>query len=94
MLTVGVKELKNKLTYYLGLAKSGDNIVVTDRGKPVAILHSLDVIEEKAGFEERLASLAKKGMIRLPQKDAKLMPFKPIKAKGKPVSETIIEERR
>ena len=50
MALVGIKELKNRLTYYLGLAKEGDNIIVTDRGKPVAILHSLD----KAGKTARL----------------------------------------
>lgn len=91
---VGIKELKNKLTYYLGLTKKGDSIVVTDRGIPVAVLHNLDAVEENASIEERLASLAKQGKIRLPLTNAKLKPFKPIKVKGKPVSETIIEERR
>lgn len=94
MQRVGVKELKNKLTYYLNLAKGGDNIIVTDRGMPVAILHSLDIVEKEAGLEERLAVLAKQGKIRLPVKGAKLAPFKPIKARGKPASEIIIEERR
>lgn len=94
MALVGIKELKSRLTYYLGLAKEGDNIIVTDRGKPVAILHSLDKAEKTAGLEERLASLAKQKMIRLPLKKGKLKLFKPIKIKGKPLSETIIEERR
>ena len=91
---VGIKELKNRLTYYLGLTKRGDSIVVTDRGMPVAVLHNLDTVEENAGIEERLASLAKQGKIRLPLKNAGLKPFKPLKIKGKPISETIIEERR
>ncbi|TAL25705.1 MAG: type II toxin-antitoxin system prevent-host-death family antitoxin [Nitrospirae bacterium] len=91
---VGIKELKNRLTYYLGLTKRGDSIVVTDRGTPVAVLHNLDAVEKSAGIEERLASLAKQGKIRLPLKSAGLKPFKPVKVKGKPVSETIIEERR
>lgn len=94
MQMVGVKELKNKLTYYLRLAKEGSNIIVTDRGKPVAILRNLDSIEKDAGIEEKLASLAKQGMLRLPLKKGKMKPFKPIKIKGAPLSETIIEERR
>ena len=36
MLTVGVRELKNRLTYYLKAVKQGDDIVVTERGMPVA----------------------------------------------------------
>jgi len=91
---VGVKELKDHLSHYLDLTKKGDNIIVTDRGTPIAILHSLDKIEKEAGFEERLAALAKQGKIRLPLKNAKFTPFRPIKAKGKPASEIIIEERR
>jgi len=51
-------------------------------------------MRNRTGIEERLASLAKRGMLRLPLKKGKLPPFKSVKAAGKPVSETIIEERR
>lgn len=91
---VGIRELKNRLTHYLGLTKEGSNIIVTDRGTPVAILHSLDKIEEKAGMEERLAALAKRGVVRLPIKKGKLPYMESIKTQGKPASEIIIEERR
>jgi prevent-host-death family protein len=91
---VGIKELKNRLTYYLRLTKEGDNIIVTDRGIPVAVLHGLDNVEKDASLEERLASLAKQGKIRLPLKKGRLGSFKPIKVKGKPASEIIIEDRR
>ncbi len=41
---VGKKELefKNKLNHYLKMTRKGDRIVVTDKGLPIAILHSLD----------------------------------------------------
>lgn len=35
---VGVRELKAKLSEYLGRAEAGEQIVVTDRGRPVARL--------------------------------------------------------
>ena len=94
MQMIGIKELKNKLTYYIKVTRGGDNVIVTDRGSPVAILHSLDQIESSAGIDERLASLAKRGMIRLPTKRGKLSAFKGIDTTGKPASEIIIEERR
>ena len=94
MQMVGIKELKNKLSRYLKLVREGDNIIVTDRGAPIAILHSLDHIEGKADVEERLASLAKKGMMRLPLEQGKLTAFKSIETTGKPASEIILEERR
>jgi prevent-host-death family protein len=94
METVGIRELKNKLTYYLKLTKEGSKIIVTDRGSPVAIIQSIDRMRNKMGVEERLASLARKGMLRLPLKKGKLPPFKSVKAPGKPASEIIIEERK
>ena len=94
MKMVGIKELKNKLTYYLKLTKEGNKIIVTDRGSPVEIIQSIDRVRNKTEIEVRLASLAKRGMLRLPLKKGKLPPFKSVKAAGKPVSEIIIEERR
>jgi prevent-host-death family protein len=94
MEVVGIKELKNKLTYYLRLTRQGDKIVVTDRGSPVAIIRSVDEIEENEDGEERLASLAKRGMVRLPAKRGRFKKFKAIRVPGKPASEIIIEERR
>jgi prevent-host-death family protein len=36
MKIVGLKTLKNKLSEYVRLAASGETVVVTDRGRPVA----------------------------------------------------------
>lgn len=57
MQMVGVRELKDHLTHYLSMIKRGENVVVTDRGNPIAILHSLDHTDVTAAPEEKLASL-------------------------------------
>src|SRR6266568_7530618 len=36
MRTVGLKTLKNKLSEYVRAAASGETVVITDRGRPVA----------------------------------------------------------
>jgi prevent-host-death family protein len=94
MQSVGIRELKNRLTYYIEIAKSGDNIVVTDRGVPVAILHNLDQIEEKSSLEERLAYLAKQGFLTLPRKRPAFPRIERVQIKGGPLSETVIKDRR
>ena len=91
---VGVRELKNRLTYYLRLTRQGDNVIVTDRGKPLAILHAVESVEETAGTEERLVSLAAKGLVRLPGQHSKVSAKQPAGIKGKAVSKMIIEDRR
>lgn len=94
MQLVGIRELKNRLTHYISLIKKGEDVVVTDRGNPVAILHSLDQIEVNASSEARLASLAKKGMVKLPLKDSRDTKTRAVPIKGKPLSRIVIEERR
>jgi len=74
------------------LTKGGSKIIVTDRGAPVA--KSIDRVKNHVGVEERLASLAKRGMLRLPMKKGKLPPFKSVKVTGKPASKIILEQRR
>ena len=94
MQTVGVRELKNRLTHYLSEVKGGENVVVTDRGKPVAIMHRLDKLEDDDGLEERLAALAAQGYLTLPAtKEQRVVPQR-MKVEGELVSETIIRERR
>jgi antitoxin (DNA-binding transcriptional repressor) of toxin-antitoxin stability system len=94
MQTVGVRELKNRLTYYLGEIKNGENVVVTDRGNPVAIMHRLDKIEKDAGLDERLAVLAAQGHLHLPSASGPGAPFTPVPLEGEPLSESLIRERR
>lgn len=92
---VGVRELKDHLTRYLTLIKMGENVVVTDRGNPIAIMHALDKTETTASPEQKLASLANRGMIRLGSGKKKLdLSTKAVTVKGKPLSEIVIEDRR
>ncbi len=91
---VGIRELKNKLTYYLKLTRKGDRVIVTDRGAPIAVLHGIDAVDPAASVEERLAAFAGKGMIKFPGKPDRLTPFRPFHIKGKLASAIIIEERR
>lgn len=93
MSTVGVRELKNRLAHYLGRAKRGEEIVVTERGKPVAILQSIDAVETTTSLEGRLAKLAASGLVTLPT-GTLLKRVRRVHVSGPPVSRTILEERR
>jgi prevent-host-death family protein len=42
MTTVGVKELKNRLSEYLDRVAKGERVIVTERGRPVATLAAVD----------------------------------------------------
>ncbi len=88
----GVRELKNRLTHYLRLIRQGEEVIITDRGKPIAVLKPIEEPEGRMGWEERLAALAKRGLITLPRGK---FDFKtpPAPLKGRPLSETVLEDR-
>jgi prevent-host-death family protein len=94
MITAGIRDLKNQLTKYIELVKEGATVIVTDRGKPVAILHDLSNIEVDAGHDEVLASMAAAGKVKLPVRGGGIRNFKATLIKGKSISETIVEDRR
>ena len=94
MTYVGVRELKDRLTHYLKQAQDVGPVIVTDRGKPIVILHDLSGVEENAGVEERLASLAHRGLVRLPNRKGGLSTGKPVKTTGAPASAMLVEDRR
>jgi len=92
MSTVGVRELKNRLTHYLRRTKQGEEIVVTERGKPIAVIKPLKPREDEQAVIRRLEA---EGILR-PALKRGPMPkptWKPIRVKGKPMSQTISEER-
>lgn len=51
MAEVGITQLRRELKAWLEKAQAGDEVVITDRGRPVARLNGIDV----APFLDRLA---------------------------------------
>ncbi len=94
MTIVGVRDLKNQLPKYLNMVKKGGQVIVTDRGKPIAIIHDLTGIETNASHNEILASLASAGKIRLPVRTGSVKKFEGVSIKGKSITDTVLESRR
>ncbi|MCB0998175.1 MAG: type II toxin-antitoxin system prevent-host-death family antitoxin [Acidimicrobiales bacterium] len=84
---VGIRELKNGLSGYIDRVRDGEEVIVTDRGRPVARLSALD-----ASYD-RLAELVAAGVVRPPASPDRYLPKRRIKAKGS-VSELVAEQRR
>lgn len=65
MRTTGIAELKAKLSEYLASVKAGNEVLITERGAPIARISPLpDTVASEAGIEE----LERKGLIRRPTK--------------------------
>jgi prevent-host-death family protein len=87
---VGARELKTRLGAYLREVRGGATLIVTERGEPVAEIRPLPAggTTEKARLDELVARGA---LTRSSAK--KLSSFRPIPHAGRPLSETIVEDR-
>jgi prevent-host-death family protein len=93
MSTVGVKKLKDRLTQYLRHTKLGEEVIVTERGTPIALIQPIKSADKAASLEARLARLAARGTVTLPtQKPLKRVRL--VKVSGKPISKAIVDDRR
>jgi prevent-host-death family protein len=92
MITTGIKDAKNNLSRYLAQVKAGEEILITDRGKPFARIVRED--EGRRTLQETLAPLIRKGLIALPTRSLAKDNLTPLRVLGKPVSEMVLEDRR
>jgi prevent-host-death family protein len=88
MTTVGVRELKNRLSHYLDMAKGGETITVTARGREIAVILPVARSEE----EELVARLIKEGKATWGGGKPRGASHR-VHWPGKPLSEIVIEDR-
>lgn len=81
-----MRDLKNNLSRYLERVRAGEEILVTDRGKPVARVVRVDAATD------RLAELVDAGLVTPPKSRHRHVPT-PIKSAGT-VSDLVAEQRR
>lgn len=84
---VGIRDLKNGLSKYIDRVRAGEEVIVTDRGRPVAKLSPLDA------SDDRLADLVAAGVVRSPRSGSRHQSRSRIKSKGN-VSGLVAEQRR
>ena len=51
---VGIRELKNGLSKYVDRVRAGEEVIVTDRGRPVARLSPIDASDDRLAEHEAL----------------------------------------
>jgi prevent-host-death family protein len=93
MSTVGVKELKNCLTQYLRRTKQGEEVIVTERGNPIALIQPIKSADKAVSLEAKLARLAAQGLVALPSRKP-MKRVRLVRVSGKPISKAIVEDRR
>ena len=93
MITVSVKELKNRLTQHLRRVKQGEKVIITDRGKPIALIQPIQSAAPVESLQAGLARLAAQGLATLPIRKP-LKKVRTVRISGPRISRTILEDRR
>lgn len=83
---IGVRTLKNALSRYLAAVRDGQELIVTDRGRPIA---RITPVTRGIG---RLAELIAEGKARPPEPDRPRFWPNPQEAQGT-VSDLVVEQR-
>ena len=89
---LGLREANQHFSKAIKAVRGGKEVVLTERGRPIAIIKP---VKEEPPEEAALKAMADEGLITLPaRKGPTPAPgWKPVGIKGKPVSQTVIEDR-
>jgi len=89
---LGLREANQHFSKAIKAVKAGKEVVLTERGKPIAVIKPL---EPNDNLETTLRRLEAEGLLWRGPKSGKPMPVwrSPVRIKGKPISQTISEER-
>jgi prevent-host-death family protein len=81
--------LKNRLSAHLDRVKAGGEIVVTERGRPIARLSPV------GADVDRMTALVEAGIVRAPQAAARRLPPERVKLTGsKSLDDDVAAQRR
>lgn len=89
---LGLREANQKFSKAIKAVREGKEVILTERGKPIAVIKPLvqpkdvDATIRRLEAEGILRPALKRGPMPAPK-------WKPIRIKGKPLSQTVIEER-
>ena len=95
MKTVGVRELKNRLSEYLRDVRAGERVLVTDRGEVVAELAPPGHGGREPDVPAALLALARRGLVTLgaPVEGARY-PALPRRSRPKRTAAQLLDEER
>jgi prevent-host-death family protein len=89
---MGLREANQSFSKAIKAVKAGKDVILTERGKPVAVIKPL---EQEKSVDAAIRRLESEGLLRRGPKAGKPMPVwrSPARIKGKPLSHTISDER-
>ena len=87
---LGLREANQHFSKAIKAVRAGKEVVLTERGQPIAVIKP---IKDDHESDAALKRMADEVLITLPTRKGPLPPFEPVPVSGRPLSQTIIEDR-
>jgi prevent-host-death family protein len=89
---LGLREANQHFSKAIKAVRGGKEVILTERGRPIAVIKP---VSEQTSEKAALKAMADEGLITLPSRKGPTPAphWKPVSLKGKPLSQTIIEDR-
>ena len=89
---LGLREANQQFSKAIKAVRAGKEVVLTERGRPIAVIKP---IKEKDARDVALQAMVDEGFLRpASRKGPTPAPrWRPVKVKGKPLSQTVIDDR-
>lgn len=87
---IGLREANQQFSKAIKAVRSGEEVVLTDRGKPIGVIRPLG---QPGTGEPEIRRLETAGLLYRASKRQPLPPCAPRPLKGPPVSQTLRDER-
>ncbi len=89
---LGLREANQRFSQTIKAVRAGKEVILTDRGHPIAVITP---IKDEGGRDAMLQTMAEQGLITVAARKGPMPTprWRPVKIKGKPVSQTIIDDR-
>ena len=94
MIQVNISTVKSRLSSYLDQVRGGENVVISDRNHPIAIISPYRGVEGGDKWSARVAELTRRGIIAPGKKRAHPLKIEPRSlSSGIGLLEAVLEER-
>lgn len=93
---LGLREANQRFSKAIKAVRAGKEVVLTERGRPIAVIKPIKPTKDEDAQEAALQAMTDEGLIT-PAARKGPMPaprWRPVKVQGKPLSHTIIDERK
>ena len=89
---LGLRQANQQFSKAIKAVRAGKEVVLTERGRPIAVIKPLRDEDSPAAA---LQAMADEGLLTLPTRKGPMPAsrWRPAKLKGKPLSQTVIDDR-